>query len=180
MGQVKLTQDMNASSLFTPRGNLDGAKGSSDFTDVQQFIGLLIGEEEFMLPIEVMNEIIMIDELTFVPNSKEYIEGVLNLRGKIIPAINLRKMMGMPTIAPTGASRIIITRLDEVISGLIVDGITYVLALHPEQIEERTLNSSSGADIMSGISKRGDKINGILDLSKVLGKISELDDDDDE
>lgn len=178
MGGLKILKGASNSNLFSSRGNLDGAERATGFSEVRQFIGLLIGEEEFMLPIEVMNEILMIHQLTFVPNSKPFVEGVLNIRGKILPAINLRKMLGHQTIAPTQGSRIIITRLDEVNSGLIVDGITYVLTLHPSQIEERSLNNSNSTDILNGICKRGDKINGIIDLSKVISKVSGINQDD--
>lgn len=181
MGNGRLAAQLAKSNLFAPRGNLDGAERSSDFADSRQFIGLDIAGDEFMLPIEVMNEILMINELTFVPGAKTYIEGVLNLRGKIIPAINIRQMMGHKTIAPTGGSRIIITHMEDTICGLIVDGITYVLALHPAQIEERSLSQNAGTDILSGICKRGDKINGIIDLSKILANVmgDEVDEEDD-
>lgn len=171
MASGKLVAQLTKSNLFAPRGNLDGAERSSDFADSRQFIGLDIAGDEFMLPIEVMNEILMINELTFVPGAKPFIEGVLNLRGKIIPAINIRKMLGHETVAPTGGSRIIISRLDDTICGLIVDGITHVLTLHPAQLEERSLNQSNGHDILSGICKRGDKITGIIDLSKIITQV---------
>lgn len=158
--------------IFAIRGDLDGTKKAADYSEVRQFIGLLIANEEFLLPIEVMNEIIMIHQLTFVPRSPTYIEGVINLRGKILPAINLRKMMGYSTVAPTQASRIIIANYEEVVTGLIVDGITYVISLDPDQVEEQTLSSKgNGAELIKGISKRGEQVNGILDIAKVLTEV---------
>lgn len=168
MASGKLAAQLAKSNLFAPRGNLDGAERSADFADSKQYIGLDIAGDEFLLPIEVMNEILMINELTFVPGAKTYVEGVLNLRGKIIPAINIRMMLGHETVAPTSGSRIIITRLDETICGLIVDGITHVLTIHPAQLEERSLSQAAATDILSGICKRGDKITGIIDLGKIL------------
>lgn len=163
-----LSDTGQSTGIFAIRGDLDGTKESADFADLKQFIGLLIEGEEFLLPIEVMNEIIMINHMTYVPSGPEYVEGVINLRGRILPALNLRNMMGHKTIPPTNASRIIIANHEDDVIGLIVDGITYVVTLNPDQIEEQTLSKGSSAEFIRGISKRGDVVNGILDISKVI------------
>lgn len=160
--------------LFAIRGDLDGTKNAADYSELSQFIGFVIANEEFLLPIEVMNEIIMISSLTFVPRCPKYIEGVINLRGKIIPAINIRKMIGHETISPTQSSRIIIVNFEEITTGLIVDGITYVISLNPDQIEDQAFTvKGRGAELMKGISKQGDKVNGIIDVGKVIYEVAE-------
>ena len=160
-----------ATSMFAIRGDLDGGKDTQDFAEVKQFIGLHIGEEEFLFPIEVMNEIIMVNQLTFVPGAPQFIEGVINLRGTILPAINLRRMMGMETAPPTMHSRIIIAHFEEHMIGLIVDGITYVISLKPDDVQNQTLpGKGPGTELITGISKRGEKVNGILDISKILSE----------
>jgi purine-binding chemotaxis protein CheW len=156
-------------SMFSIRGDLDGGKDSQDFKAVKQFIGLLIGKEEFLLPIEVTNEIIMMNQLTFVPRAPRFIEGVINLRGTILPAINLRKMMGLPNEAPTLQSRIIITHYEEVMVGLIVDGITYVISLNEDQLQQQALRGG-GSELISTISKRGNQVNGVIDIAKLLAE----------
>ena len=65
-------------SIFAIHGDLDGEK-LSEFQEREQFIGLSIGTEEFLLPIAVVREIIMLPPITFVPNAPEYVEGVINL-----------------------------------------------------------------------------------------------------
>ncbi|MDQ3235751.1 MAG: chemotaxis protein CheW [Pseudobdellovibrionaceae bacterium] len=156
-------------SMFSIRGDLDGGKDSQDFTAVKQFIGLLLGKEEFLLPIEVTNEIIMMNQLTFVPRAPRFIEGVINLRGTILPAINLRKMMGLPNEEPTLQSRIIVTRYEEVTVGLIVDGITYVISLNEDQLQQQALPSrGNGSELISTISKRGNQVNLFIDFYKFL------------
>ncbi|MFW7377388.1 MAG: chemotaxis protein CheW [Oligoflexus sp.] len=158
-------------SIFGIRGDLDGGTDTQDFSEGKQFIGLLIGSEEFLFPIEVMNEIIMVHQLTFVPSAPRFIEGVINLRGKILPTINLRKMMGLENVAPTTQSRIIIANFEETMIGLLVDGISYVVTLFPDQIQNQTLvTKGSGTELISGISKRGDQVNGILDIGKVISE----------
>lgn len=164
----KEATNQESDSMFAIRGDLDGGKDAQDFAEMKQFIGLHIGDEEFLFPIEVMNEIIMVTQLTYVPGAPNYIEGVINLRGRILPAINLRKMMGMGTAAPTSHSRIIIAHFEDVMIGLIVDGITYVVSLTEGEIQNQTLSGKPGTELISAISKRGEKVNGILDISKII------------
>tara|TARA_B100001094_G_C18042175_1_gene725535 strand:+ start:267 stop:830 length:564 start_codon:yes stop_codon:yes gene_type:complete len=166
-------------TLFSIRGDLDGTKtGKEDFLDTQQFIGLIVGEEEFLLPIGVMNEIIMISHMTFVPRGPKYVEGVINLRGKILPALNLRQIMGLETTPPTPMSRIIIVSNDDDTMGLLVDGITYVVSLSPEQLEDRSLTlKGTSIELVNRISKRGNKVNGIMDISKVLQEVQKENDE---
>ena len=175
-----LTDEGKSSGIFAIRGDLDGTKESADYSEMKQFIGLLIDNKEFLLPIEVMNEIIMINHMTYVPGGPEYVEGVINLRGRILPAINLRNMMGHKTVPPTNSSRVIIASHEDDLVGLIVDGITYVITLNPDQIEEQTLGKGSSAEFIRGISKRGETVNGILDISKVIYIIGGNKGEDDE
>lgn len=165
MSQSKQIYD---EGLFTIRGNLDGEL-EQEYIEKEQFIGLKIDQEEFFLPIAVVNEIVMLQPVTFVPQSGTYIEGVMNLRGRILPAINLRKMMGLNKGKATTSTRIIIAQINDIMVGLIVDAITYVISLLPSEIEVQTLPSKlAGADLISRISKSGNNIKGILDLGKIV------------
>lgn len=160
--------EVQGEGIFAIRGNLDG-ETEEEFTEKEQFIGLKIANEEFYLPIAIVNEIVMLIPITFVPQSGRLIEGVINLRGTILPAINLRKMMGVPKGDVTPATRIIIVRHNDMMIGLIVDGITYVRSLYPSEIEVQTLpGKSTGAELITRISKSGDAITGILDIVKIV------------
>jgi purine-binding chemotaxis protein CheW len=164
------TGNGTASSIFAIHGNLDGEQAhEGDFVEREQFIGLVVGTEEFLLPISAVREIIMLVPITFVPNAPEFIDGVINLRGTILPAVNMRKMMGVPRGDITGAARIIVVRIEEVTCALLVDGITYVIALLPSEIEHQTLpGKGTGAEFLGSIAKNGAKVCGILDLARVL------------
>lgn len=158
-----------SSSIFAIRGDLDGGKDAADFSEVRQFIGLLLATEEFLLPIETVNEIIMINHMTFVPSAPRYVEGVINLRGRIIPAVNLRQVLGHPTVVPTAASRIIIANFQGHLAGLLVDGITYVVSLNPEEVQASSIGAKGkGAEFINAIAKRGGKVNGVLDIEKLF------------
>jgi purine-binding chemotaxis protein CheW len=162
-------------SVFAIRGDLDGAAISHDFSESRQYIGLVIGGDEFLLPIEVMNEIIMINQLTFVPGAPRFIEGVINLRGKILPTINLRQMMGLENIIPGPQSRIIIAHHEDIQIGVLVDAISYVVTLFPNQIQNQTvLNKGTGTELISGLSKRGEQVHGILDISRIIAETGAL------
>jgi purine-binding chemotaxis protein CheW len=108
-----------------------------------------------------------------VPNSSEYIDGVINLRGTILPALNMRKMMGFERGEKTANARIIIGRFEGITFGMIVDGITYVVSLLPTEIEVQSLpGKGTGAEFIGGLSKQGAKICGILDLVRVLKHVA--------
>lgn len=157
--------------IFTIKGQLDG-EIIEEFSDKEQLIGLTIGEEVFLLPISAVNEIIMLEPITYVPRSPLYVEGVLNLRGHILPAINLRKMMGIEKGSVTPSTRIVIASDGKISIGMLVDSITTVFSLLPNEIENRSLptrNPDLDTDIISRICKTEDEIIGILDISKILG-----------
>jgi purine-binding chemotaxis protein CheW len=158
------------SGLFAIRKSLDGEQ-STEFVDKMQFIGIKIGGEEFLMSIDNINEIIMLLNITYVPNGPQFIEGVVNLRGTILPVINLRKMMGMKKGDPTAATRIIICK-DETLNiklGLLVDSITFVMALLPDEIDTSSPPTApSGHDLLNGVSKHGSGVCGVLDLQKIM------------
>ena len=163
----------NSSSIFTIHQDLDGDKSTAEFVDREQFIGLVIGSEEFLLPILNVREIIMFPPITFLPNAPKFIEGVINLRGIILPAINLRKMMGVPKPEKIAASRIIIAKHENIAFGLIVDAITYVMPLLPQDIQNQNLpKKGPGSEFIGSICKQGPKVKGILDLSRIMNLLS--------
>lgn len=156
--------------LFTIRRSLDGEK-ITEFVDKMQFIGIKIGGEGFLLSIDSINEIIMLPCITYVPNSAKYIEGVINLRGTILPVVNTRKMMGLPKGSPTAATRIIICKSEttNVRIGLLVDSITFVVSLLPDEVDSSNPPAAaSGHELLKSVSKQGSNVAGILDLDKII------------
>lgn len=162
-------------SLFAIQGDLDGEqKKTGEFLDREQYIGLIIGTEEFLLSIAMVREIIMLVPITYVPNAPEFIDGVINLRGGILPAINLRKLMGIPRGEITPAARIIVIRIDDISCALLVDGIRYVIALPKGAIEQQAIpGKGHGAEFIASIANHGKKVQGIIDVARVLRMISE-------
>lgn len=156
--------------IFAIRKSLDGEL-AAEFIDKKRFIGVKIANEEFLVGIESINEIIMLPNITFVPHSAKYIEGVINLRGTILPVINVRKMMGLPKGSPTVSTRVIICR-DETVNvklGILVDSITRVVALGPDDIDlSAPPSAASGHELLTGVSKHSTPVCGIMSLEKIL------------
>ena len=162
-----------STGIFAIRGDLDGTEEASDFITQQQFIGLVIAEEEFLLPMAAISEIIMPSLLTFVPGAPEHIEGVINLRGKIIPSINLRTVMGHGVQPPSTSTRMIIAKHEDIPASFIVDGITYVVSLASQDIEWQNIpGSGRGSQVLCGISKQKDRVLGIIDIAKVFALVA--------
>lgn len=165
---------VTANSIFAIHGDLDGENSEPvEFVEREQFIGLLIGGEEFLLPISAVREIIMLIPITFVPNAPRFIEGVINLRGTILPAVNMRKMMGFGRGDVLPAARMIVVRFQDVSFALLVDGITYVTALLPTEIQQQSLpGKGNGADLIGSIAKHGNKVCGIIDMARILRELT--------
>lgn len=103
--------------------------------EVLQLVSFQLGQEEFAIDILGVQEIIRLVEITPVPNAPYYVEGVVNLRGKVIPIINLRSRFGLPEVEPTKDTRIIVVEVEHSILGFIVDSVEEVLRLPEEVIE---------------------------------------------
>jgi len=133
-----------------------------------QFIGMVLGSEEYMVDITRVREIIMLDEITYVPRVEKHMEGVINLRGEIVPIINLRVKLGMEAADFTPRSRIIIMEANGGLVGFLVDAVTSVLRL-----PESSMNYSSAtlgevsAEYIRGIGRNGGRILGWMDVDKL-------------
>ena len=100
-----------------------------------QVVGFRIGDETFGVRIGSVREIVRVPEITSVPNAPDTIEGVINLRGKIIPVMDLRKRFGRAEIQPDKKNRILVVELEGKLVGLIVNSASEVLKIPPSEIE---------------------------------------------
>jgi len=100
-----------------------------------QVVGFRIGDETFGVRIGSVREIVRVPEITSVPNAQDTIEGVINLRGKIIPVIDLRKRFGQAEIQSDKKNRILVVELEGKLVGLIVNSASEVLKIPPSDIE---------------------------------------------
>jgi purine-binding chemotaxis protein CheW len=134
-----------------------------------QLVSFNIGDEEFGVDILKVQEIIRTVEVTRVPNSPDFVDGVINLRGKVIPIIQLRKRFGMPSRERDKNTRIIVVELEGKIVGFVVDGVSEVLRI-PASVTEAppALIGGLQADYITAIGKLEDRLLILLNLEKVL------------
>ena len=108
--------------------------------------------------------------VTQVPNSPSYVDGVINLRGKVIPVIDLRSRFGMPRIARTKDTRIVVVELIGKTVGFVVDGVSEVLRI-PKNITEpppQTVMQNVESEFITSVAKLEDRLLILIDLEKVL------------
>lgn len=134
-----------------------------------QIVGLRIGRETYGVPISLVREIVRVPEITAVPNAQKYVEGVINLRGKIISVIDLRKRFGQADIEPNKKNRIVVVELENRTVGLIVNAASEVLKIPPSDIEPPSTVFLNGEnDYVTGVGKLKNRLVILLDLNKVL------------
>jgi len=139
-----------------------------------QVVGFRIGSETFGLPIAIVREIVRVPEITAVPNAPDYIEGVINLRGKIISVVDLRKRFGEKNIQSHKKNRIVVVELGERSVGLLVNSASEVLRIPPSEIEApNDLFQDGEVDYVTGVAKLKGRLVILLDLNKVIRR-SEL------
>ncbi len=138
--------------------------------EILQFVTFTLNNEEYAVDILSVQEINRITEITQVPNSEDYVEGVVNLRGKVIPIINLRTKFGFEEKPKDDSSRIIIMEINNITNGLIVDAVSEVLRI-PSSIIEPTppMSSEQNGQFIRGIAKLDNRLIILLDINKLIG-----------
>lgn len=140
------------------------------FSDAVQYIKIEMGDETFGIDISYVDNIVRMMRITRVPNVAECIRGVINLRGEIVPIMDLRITMGLETIEDTKDTRIIIIKMESIGKlGLIVDCVKEVVTLVDDQIENLIHDSKDDSThFVNAVGKVGDSIISLLDLNTVV------------
>lgn len=134
-------------------------------------VGFRIGRETFGVPIALVHEIVRLPDITAVPDAPDYVEGVINLRGKIISVIDLRKRFGELEITRNKKNRILVTEVDGKLVGLIVDAASEVMKIPESQVEPPpTVYEQGELNYVTGVGKLRDRLVILIDLSKVMQK----------
>jgi purine-binding chemotaxis protein CheW len=141
--------------------------------DETQLVVFKLDKEEYGLSILQVQEIKRVTEITRVPHAPDYIKGVLNLRGSIVPVIDLKKRLNLQSQdyqEYTDDTRIIFVRVEEITVGIIVDAVSEVAAIEQNTIEstDDVLGTNEGS-FLSGIGKSGERLLILLDTEMILG-----------
>lgn len=134
-----------------------------------RYVVFKLNQEYYGLPIEKVISIEKIGEITRIPNAPDYIKGVINLRGEVIPVVNLKKKLNIGDNELNMNSRIIVVNEDEMVVGLIVDFSSEVLEIDREDIDKPPETKDNQLiEYISGIGKTSDRLIILLDLLKIL------------
>jgi purine-binding chemotaxis protein CheW len=139
----------------------------------EKYLSFRLGKEEFAIQVLSVREIMGMQEVTSVPQTPPYVKGVINLRGKVIPVVDLRLKFGLPEIEYTQRTCIIVVQIDaeagRMLMGAIVDAVSEVLTLHAADIEDTPdFGDGTSAPYILGMAKIKNKVKILLDINMVL------------
>jgi purine-binding chemotaxis protein CheW len=135
-----------------------------------QLVVFKLGKEEYSVSILQVQEIKRITDITRVPHTPEYIKGVINLRGSVLPVIDLKKRLNLPQQVSTEDTRIIIVKVDELSVGMIVDAVSEVMTINQENIDSPDVVAGSvAASYLSGVGKLENRLLILLNLEEIIG-----------
>jgi purine-binding chemotaxis protein CheW len=134
-------------------------------------VGFRIGRETYGVPITSLHEIVRVPEVTVVPDAPTYVEGVINLRGKIVSVIDLRKRFGEKEVSSGRRNRILVVEHNGRLCGLIVDAASEVLKISSSDVEPAgTIFQEEGLNCVTGLAKYNGRLIVLLDMAKLLGQ----------
>lgn len=135
-----------------------------------QYIVVKIGNEQYGINIQYIDNIVRSQKITRVPKTQKYYKGVINLRGEIIPVMSIRLKLGLEDDVFTDKTRIIIVKVENATIGVIVDQVREVVTLDDENTEKitRTTNDDAAAGYISGIGKSKGELISLLDIVGVI------------
>ncbi len=137
--------------------------------ELLQLVTFSIGEEEFGVDILKVQEIIRTMEITKVPRAPAFVEGVINLRGKVIPIIDLRRRFGLQSRKHDKHTRIIVIEISNMIVGFVVDSVSEVLRIPANTVEPPPpVVAGLESEYISGVGKLEDRLLILLDLDRLL------------
>ncbi|AFR70049.1 chemotaxis protein CheW [Brachyspira pilosicoli] len=140
--------------------------------DVENSINLVtfrLGHNEYAIDIMQAKEIIKMEKITLIPNAPDYVEGVINLRGNIIPIVDLKKRFNLEENDGEKNTGIIIVKIDDVDMGIIIDAISKVVSIATSNIQPPPpMLSGIGQKYIKGVAKLEDKLLVVLDLEKLI------------
>lgn len=134
-----------------------------------QLVVFSLGREEFAVEVTQVREIMRMEEITRMPKSPHFVEGIINLRGQIIAVIDLAKRLNIEAQERSGDTRIIVVEAGDVKVGMIVDSVSEVLRVDADALEPSpTLATDVSAAFLTGVIKHDNRLIILLDLTKVL------------
>ena len=143
----------------------------TEATGTTQLVSFRLGQEEYGVEITKVQEIILMGEITRVPQTPEYIKGLINLRSTVIPIVDLRLRFGLDQEQLTDDTRIMVVNVANKTIGIIVDAVSEVLRISDEQIAPPPPTVAGlGREYLTGLVKLENRLLILLDIDKILGQ----------
>ncbi|MDQ2865298.1 MAG: chemotaxis protein CheW [Candidatus Eremiobacteraeota bacterium] len=137
--------------------------------EVVQVVSFQLGTEEYGVDIAQVQEIIRMVQITHVPRAPRFMDGVINLRGQLIPIVDLRTRFGMDRIGVTKSTRIVVTEIGSKRVGIVVDSVSEVNNIPIENVEEAPeMIAGVGTEYIQGVGKIDERLIVMLDLTMVM------------
>lgn len=136
---------------------------------VLQFVGFRLGDEDYAIAITKIQEIILMKPITRLPQAPDFIEGLINLRGAVIPVVSLRKRFGLPAREVDDETRTIVVNVHDKTVGCVVDAVTRVMRINRDQIQPSPLGAAVGScRYVSGLARLDERLLIMLDVEKLF------------
>jgi purine-binding chemotaxis protein CheW len=150
--------------------NSTQGQSTSGATKLLQLVSFSVAEEEYGLDILRVQEIIRTQQLTRVPNLPDYVEGVINLRGKVIPVIALRRKLGLAAAEADKNTRVVVVDVHDQTIGFIVDAVSEVLRISSDTVEATPRVGQVEREYISGVGKLDSRLLLMLDLERLMNQ----------
>ena len=140
-------------------------------TEVKQLISFTVGNEEYGLELLRVKEVIRMRQVTWLPKAPSCVKGIINLRGQVIPIIDLRERFDLPHARDTAMTRVIVVEIERKPVGMVVDSASQVVRVPVDQFEPPPpVLGEEASSFISAVGKIGDRLVTIMDVEKLLGR----------
>ena len=146
----------------------------NEMDEGRQVVAFKLRDEEYGVSILNVQEIRNLTDITRVPFSADFIQGVINLRGSVLPVIDLKKRLGLAETPYTDDTRIVTVNIDDLHVGMLVDAVTEVLTIDSKPVDtKKAINDKSGSRFLSGIGNVDGRLIIMLNLEEIIGNVGD-------
>jgi purine-binding chemotaxis protein CheW len=170
----KQTKQMEAKVTGNGEHKRKGSSRPAGKPELLRLLGFRVGAEEFCVDLSRVQEIIPLPHLTRVPNAPAFMAGIMNLRGKIVPVIALRKRFGVEPAAPDKNTRIVVVECHGSVLGFVVDSMSEVVHMPLKTVESLPRFEGVEREYVLGLGRIGDRLLILLDLDLLLSEPGEI------